>query len=352
MQSGSQYPPVYPNWGESIGRGIERGFDSLMGGLAAGRQNRMMMEQQDYNRQMKQQTMQQQAQQQQREYGLKRFELAGETGYDPGPGVWGEYQDFISPEFLEAGKAMGIAKRDKLQAEVEAAKAQRQAWERMSSGGIGTGPQVVREPVTGKYFLAQPGKLGMRYTQMQGQELGVEQARQIGNAAAGLSAIEDIRKILKGPAGSRAIFKAGGAGSTLLSLGDTTAQNLATYIGEASDVLARMRTGAQINEEELRYYKGLLANRYRTRESNLRALDVVERFLKRTGQEVLSGSRGPGKDITSYIIQFESDGGEAKQGIPRQDTILKKTQKEVFDELSGQGYNEDAIFNKMIEMGY
>lgn len=233
-----------------------------------------------------------------------------------------------------ASDVLGVRKEEAEVKRTEAEAGRASAFANLLQSGEG-GYKIVTDPSTGIQLLSQPSPTGQRVTPIPGQQLSPEAAKNVANADSGLRNLSTIRSILTSPEGRKSIAKAGGSGATLLSIGDTTAQNLRTALSEASDVLARLRTGAQINDYELRYYTSLLSNRWRTLEGNLNALDTIEKFYIQLRSDLLSGKRIPGLAETSQPIIFTpSEGGKSGGAIS---SDLAQRARQILEERKNAG---------------
>lgn len=78
---------------------------------------------------------------------------------------------------------------------------------------------------------------------------------------------------------------------------DEDAQRLNRLVANASDILARQRTGAAINMKEEEYYNGLLNSFYSSRGQNKEALVKFLGFYEQVQRELEAGQRGAGSQV-------------------------------------------------------
>lgn len=357
---------VLPTYGDSLNQGLNSGFDAVMDSL--------------YRAKM----MGMQGAQLKRNQRMDDLKFMTETGYDPNrvlqgqevaahveslpqgamPGYAGAEStptdlSKIPPEQLGVyGEYLNFTKsfKDMQSSKIRLQESQAALNDaRARSFGQGGGFRTFKDESSGMMFYQQPTASGVpRIEPIPGQIQGVDQSRQVANASAALSATQEIKKILSGPRGRELSFKTGGMGATLLSLGDTEAQQLSTRVKEASDVIARMRTGAQINDYEAEYYTGILNNRWRTQEANLDAVEVVERFLTTLDDQIRSGVRIPGQNYEPIIIpvgNFDRQQEPSPQGLPAPRRDLGDPDSR-YSELERMGKSEQEIYQIMADEGF
>lgn len=154
------YPnPVYPNWGESLGGGLNSGFDSIMQGIATRRQNQMAGLEFQTKTGFDPQRLMQGQQLQQEFAGTPNFSPAnaGNVLSPQEQGLWGEYQSFQ--------KSM----RDRFSANTQDTQAQANERQTKSDllkkasgmNGPDGGPTIHTDPASGRQYYFSLGMGGL-----------------------------------------------------------------------------------------------------------------------------------------------------------------------------------------------
>lgn len=98
--------------------------------------------------------------------------------------------------------------------------------------------------------------------------LSATAAQAINNAQSGLQSVEDIERLLQGGVPWQSEL-GGGILGKIGSLGNTSAQQYNVAASNMADILARLRTGAQINKEEEELYKSYIPTATDTEETRM-----------------------------------------------------------------------------------
>lgn len=135
----------------------------------------------------------------------------------------------------------------------------------------------------------------------QGKGLTTEGSKTVGNLEEGIASIDRALELSKrsplstriGTIGLPLLGESVGRAATVLTpgLSANDAARFSFEIKNASDVLARYRTGAAINNKELELYGGLLNDALASDEVREENLNRVMQFFKRVRDELKSGKR-------------------------------------------------------------
>lgn len=162
------------------------------------------------------------------------------------------------------------------------------------------GSDPIVEEFGGQKFLKTVNKTGVHrqpITPLGDKPLSTEGAKVSNLAESGTRAVDKIYEVMNSEGEKGKIFGTkfitGGIGGSFLSklTGDEQSQIVLNQIREATDAIARLRTGAAITKKEEEDYGELLMGRFKTIGAYNDALRTVSRFLKGVSDDINAGRR-------------------------------------------------------------